>query len=1115
MIAKNEEANLPSCLASVVGLVDEAIIVDTGSTDRTKEVAASLGARVFDFAWVDSFAAARNESLRHATGDWILWLDGDERFDDENRAKLKALLAGLGTENAAYVMKQRSSPEAATGSPTVVDQVRLFRNLPSIRWEYRVHEQILMAVRRAGHEVRFTDICIEHAGYEDPALRRRKTERNLRLLHREVQERPNDPFTLFNLGWSYFEVGDTAQAIAPLQRSLELSQPGDSIVRKLYSLLAQSHNRLGQDREALAACRTGLARYPDDVELLFLEAQLLQDRGDLAGAEACLRQLLHTPPGKHFASLDAGLRGPKTRYQLAHLYRDQGRTAEAEEQWRAAVAEHPACSPAWQGLGELYLVQGRWAELEEAVSCLKRDPPWAVEAGVLRARGHLARKEYGAARRILEEILARVPQAVGPRVYLSHVLLEEGRDLGAAERVLRAVVERDLTQAEAWRNLTVLLDQQQRWAEALEVCQQGLRHRPEDRELQYQLGLLLWRQGDRAGAEGAWLRFLAHLPRAGPAGDRYRNLRNAARHNLASMFFDQRRFVEAEAQWRAVLAEQPDFLDAWLGLADLCLAQRRFADVAEVAQQIRDGLQAVMQAHVLLARAKLANQEFAEARAILQQTIADHPQALWPRVILSHVLLQEGKDWTSAEKSLRDILDLDPGHREAQRNLAVLLQKQGKRAERGEQTTPLLVECPPASRPTPSEGQTLLPPPSELPARKDLRIGFGSFSPFAFTPDTPHEKPLGGSESALCYLGEALARQGHEVYLLNSCPEPASVRGVRCLPLQPETLRSLPPLDAFVVQNCAGRNELLRSHLGDQTRLILWTQHAHDQPALQALHDARERDAYDAVVCVSDWQRREYLRHFGLDEQRVVVMRNAVGPTFENLFAEHESLLEAKFRPPVLAYTSTPFRGLDLLLEAYPRIREAVPGVILKVFSSMQVYGVPEGEDRDRYGWLYQKCRELDGVHYVGSLPQPQLAQELRGVAVLAYPNTFAETSCIAVLEAMASGCQIVTTALGALPETTAGFARLVPGDGNRESYLRCFVEATVAVLTRLATASPAEAEDDLRRQVAYINQTCTWSVGAKQWAQWLSATSHSYYGNMSPISWGNPPSTRFPTILM
>jgi glycosyltransferase involved in cell wall biosynthesis len=86
LIAKNEEANLPACLPSVAGLVEEMIVVDTGSTDRTKEVAAQLGARVFDFTWVDSFAAARNESLRHATGDWILWLDGDELFTEADRS---------------------------------------------------------------------------------------------------------------------------------------------------------------------------------------------------------------------------------------------------------------------------------------------------------------------------------------------------------------------------------------------------------------------------------------------------------------------------------------------------------------------------------------------------------------------------------------------------------------------------------------------------------------------------------------------------------------------------------------------------------------------------------------------------------------------------------------------------------------------------------------------------------------------------------------------------------------------------------------------------------------------------------------------------------------------
>src|SRR5262249_23051971 len=100
MIVRNEEANLPGCLESVADLVDEMVVVDTGSTDRPKGVACRYGARVFDFPWVDHFAAARNESLRHARGRWVFWLDADDRLDEENRARLRTLLAGIGDETA-------------------------------------------------------------------------------------------------------------------------------------------------------------------------------------------------------------------------------------------------------------------------------------------------------------------------------------------------------------------------------------------------------------------------------------------------------------------------------------------------------------------------------------------------------------------------------------------------------------------------------------------------------------------------------------------------------------------------------------------------------------------------------------------------------------------------------------------------------------------------------------------------------------------------------------------------------------------------------------------------------------------------------------------------------
>jgi hypothetical protein len=95
MIVKNEQENLPNCLASVAGVFDEIIVVDTGSTDRTKEIAREFGAKVFDFVWIDNFAAARNEALSRATGDYAFWLDADDVVEPPERVKLVALLAGL------------------------------------------------------------------------------------------------------------------------------------------------------------------------------------------------------------------------------------------------------------------------------------------------------------------------------------------------------------------------------------------------------------------------------------------------------------------------------------------------------------------------------------------------------------------------------------------------------------------------------------------------------------------------------------------------------------------------------------------------------------------------------------------------------------------------------------------------------------------------------------------------------------------------------------------------------------------------------------------------------------------------------------------------------------
>jgi glycosyltransferase involved in cell wall biosynthesis len=274
IIARDEEANIADCLRCAADLFDEVVVVDTGSRDRTRGIAVGFGARVFDFPWCDSFAAARNETLRHATGDYVFWLDADDRLDEPNRQKLRALLAGLRDENAAYVMKCVCLPDPQSGVATVVDHVRLFRRLPGICWEFRVHEQVLPSIRAQGGEVRWTDVVVHHTGYQDRPLRARKLQRDLRLLQLEMADQPDHPFVQFNLGSIYHELGRPDEALPALRRSLAGSQPADSIVRKLYALMAGCHRALGRRDEALAVCRKGLEVCPDDHELLFVQGTL-------------------------------------------------------------------------------------------------------------------------------------------------------------------------------------------------------------------------------------------------------------------------------------------------------------------------------------------------------------------------------------------------------------------------------------------------------------------------------------------------------------------------------------------------------------------------------------------------------------------------------------------------------------------------------------------------------------------------------------------------------------------------------------------------------------------------------------------------------------------------
>jgi predicted O-linked N-acetylglucosamine transferase (SPINDLY family) len=227
------------------------------------------------------------------------------------------------------------------------------------------------------------------------------------------------------------------------------------------------------------------------------------------------------------------------------------------------------------------------------------------------------------------------------------------------------------------------------------------------------------------------------------------------------------------------------------------------------------------------------------------------------------------------------------------------------------------------------------------------------------------------------------------------------------------------------------------------------------------------------------------IEHYGLEPSRVVVLRNAIAPPFERLFADEQGLVRAKGSRLILAYTTIPFRGLDVLLSIFPDLRLDYPEAELHVYSSMKVYQHDEATDPGRA--LYEQCRSTPGVKYLGSVSQSVLAQALAGGTILSYPSTVAETSCIVVMEALAAGLHVVTSNLGALPETTMGFGTLVPANAarDRNQFARDYLTHLRSVLQRWADNPEAFAAQRFP-QVKAVNDHCTWQRRAAEWEQVL-----------------------------
>jgi glycosyltransferase involved in cell wall biosynthesis len=280
MIVKDEEKYIGSCLKSIKDFVDEMIIVDTGSSDQTVDICKSFGAKVFPFPWNGSFADARNHSLEQATGDWILWLDADERVDSSDGKKLKEILDYDDLLLSVHLINFYGDHPDPYKTFDIA-HTRLFQNNKGFKFVNRIHEMLnsteVLKKHNASSTIKSVPIKILHYGYlESVNAEKKKSERNINLLEKELKQKDYSPWMEYHIASEYYRLKKYKDAFDYVNRSIlsfikQLKTPPSLLYRLKYSILISS----GSIEGAWPGIERAITLYPDYVDLHFYKGLIL------------------------------------------------------------------------------------------------------------------------------------------------------------------------------------------------------------------------------------------------------------------------------------------------------------------------------------------------------------------------------------------------------------------------------------------------------------------------------------------------------------------------------------------------------------------------------------------------------------------------------------------------------------------------------------------------------------------------------------------------------------------------------------------------------------------------------------------------------------------------
>lgn len=341
-----------------------------------------------------------------------------------------------------------------------------------------------------------------------------------------------------------------------------------------------------------------------------------------------------------------------------------------------------------------------------------------------------------------------------------------------------------------------------------------------------------------------------------------------------------------------------------------------------------------------------------------------------------------------------------------------------------------------------------------------------------FEGDSIDTRPLGGTETSEIYLTREFAKNGLTATVFCDCDKPGLYNGVNFLRLSDfEQFNNSQGSKIFIGQT---NPDIFMNGINADLK-VYWTAGTYAVRANQPLKDRTLISKIDKFIFLSNWHADSSIKYFGIDKKKAFITRNGINPA---LFTDM-SMKRDRYR---LIYSSEPTRGLDVLLDIFPKVKNDFPELKLYIFSDYEFYGKAKGSafsDKECKA-IFEKTKQ-PGIFNMGNIKQKELAREFLKSSVLAYPTHFQETSCITAIEAQAAGVPVLTSALAALNETVLHEKTgiLVKGDPRSFFYKRAYKKQLERLLS----------DDELWNRLSAncierVKEQYTWEKIAKEWIQ-------------------------------